>query len=368
MAQADYNLANQSGAAFRSELNSTLAAIISLNSGSTAPTTTAAYSLWADTATGLLKQRNAANNAFVTIGTMGIANLGLLSGAGATMTGALALAVGSVGLPSLTFSGDLDTGIYRSDSNKINIATAGTERVEFGPTEVVFNDGLANYDFRIAGDSNPNLLFADASTDRVGFGVGNPATGLHLSVTAGSSTIGNIYLSPPSAGQARFHLYNQGATAEWLFGQKTGADHDFKLTKSVSGNEIDYWTVTTGGVTKFDSGYGSAAPAYGCRAWVNFNGTGIVGIRNSGNVSSITDIAVGLYGVNFTTPMPDSNYAVFANGIEDATETYAGNVMTRFYRRLPQPTYVIISSNTDSDGMGGTTPFDQLCIFCAIFR
>lgn len=368
MAQADYNIANLSGAAVRSELNSTLEAILSLNSGSTAPTTTAAYSLWADTTTGLLKQRNAANNAFVTIGTLGTVNLGLLSGAGATMTGALALAAGSVGLPSLAFSGDSDTGIYRSDSNKLNIATAGTERVEFGPTEVVFNDGLENYDFRIKGDSNANLFFADASTDRVAFGVSNPATGLHLSVSAGSSTIGNIYLSPPSPGQARFHLYNQGNTAEWLFGQKTNTDHDFKLSKSVAGSELDYLTVTSDGVTKFDSGYGSAAPVYGCRAWVNFNGTGIVGIRNSGNVSSITDIAVGLYGVNFTTSMPDANYAVVVNGVEDTAESYAGNVHTRFYRRLPQPTYVIISSNTDSDGMGGTTPFDQVCIFCAVFR
>jgi hypothetical protein len=41
---------------------------------------------------------------------------------------------------------------------------------------------------------------------------------------------------------------------------------------------------------KFNSGYGSVATAYGCRAWVNFNGTGTVAIRASGNVSSITDL------------------------------------------------------------------------------
>jgi len=39
----------------------------------------------------------------------------------------------------------------------------------------------------------------------------------------------------------------------------------------------------------FNSGYGSAAIAYGCRAWVNFNGTGTVATRGSGNVSSISD-------------------------------------------------------------------------------
>lgn len=59
----------------------------------------------------------------------------------------------------------------------------------------------------------------------------------------------------------------------------------------------------------FNSGYGSAATAYGCRAWVNFNGTGTVAIRASGNVSSITDNGVGDYTVNFTNALVDTNYA-----------------------------------------------------------
>jgi hypothetical protein len=49
---------------------------------------------------------------------------------------------------------------------------------------------------------------------------------------------------------------------------------------------------------------------YLCRAWVNFNGTGTVAIRASGNVSSITDNGTGDYTVNFTTAMPDANYSV----------------------------------------------------------
>lgn len=87
MAQADYNLANQSGSAFRSELNSTLSAILSLNSGSTAPTTTVAYSLWADTTTGLLKIRDSSNSSFITVGALGSVNLGLASLASPTFTG-----------------------------------------------------------------------------------------------------------------------------------------------------------------------------------------------------------------------------------------------------------------------------------------
>ena len=63
---------------------------------------------------------------------------------------------------------------------------------------------------------------------------------------------------------------------------------------------------------KFNSGYGSVATAYGCRAWVNFNGTGTVAIRASGNVSSITDSGTGDYTVNFTTSMPNVNYGAIA--------------------------------------------------------
>jgi len=99
MAQAtDYALANQSGANFRAELNTILAAIVSQNSGSTAPTTTYAYQLWIDTAASpnpLLKLRNGANDAFITIGDVTAANLGLLTTASAAST-YLALAGGTV--------------------------------------------------------------------------------------------------------------------------------------------------------------------------------------------------------------------------------------------------------------------------------
>lgn len=54
------------------------------------------------------------------------------------------------------------------------------------------------------------------------------------------------------------------------------------------------------------------APVYAARAWVNFNGTGTVAIRASGNVSSITDNGTGDYTVNFATAMPDTNYTMVA--------------------------------------------------------
>jgi hypothetical protein len=70
------------------------------------------------------------------------------------------------------------------------------------------------------------------------------------------------------------------------------------------------------------------APIYACRAWVNFNGTGTVAIRASGNVSSITDNGVGDYTVNFTTAMPDANYTCSGMAVfgDDTTDNVEGTV------------------------------------------
>lgn len=54
---------------------------------------------------------------------------------------------------------------------------------------------------------------------------------------------------------------------------------------------------------------------YTCKAWVNFNGTGTVAIRASGNVSSVTDNGVGDYTVNFSAAMVDANYSMSSNAI-----------------------------------------------------
>jgi hypothetical protein len=64
-----------------------------------------------------------------------------------------------------------------------------------------------------------------------------------------------------------------------------------------------------------------SAPIYAARAWVNFNGTGTVAIRASGNVSSITDNGVGDYTVNFTTAMTDANYATLPTSRSDGANT-----------------------------------------------
>jgi hypothetical protein len=78
---------------------------------------------------------------------------------------------------------------------------------------------------------------------------------------------------------------------------------------------------------KFNSGYGSVATAYGCRAWVNFDGSGTPAIRASGNVTSITDNGTGDYTVNFTSAMPDINYSSVGSCSPDSAPSQAVVIM-----------------------------------------
>ncbi len=90
MATHDYVIANGTGAAVRSDLNNALAAIVSNNSNSSDPSTTFAFQWYVDTGDSTLKIRNAANNAYInvsTVGGIGTANLGLAPTASPTFTG-----------------------------------------------------------------------------------------------------------------------------------------------------------------------------------------------------------------------------------------------------------------------------------------
>ena len=141
---SDYNIANASGASVRSDLNAVFDAIKTLNSGGSDPSNPEAFMPYVDTAdSNNLKIRNAANNAFVTIGSVNSANLGLLPRAGGTMTGQLLADDGSgAGAPAIAFDGDADTGIFRVGANTIGFATAGVERVEISDSGLDMSNGL----------------------------------------------------------------------------------------------------------------------------------------------------------------------------------------------------------------------------------
>jgi hypothetical protein len=110
----------------------------------------------------------------------------------------------------------------------------------------------------------------------------------------------------------------------------------------------------------------TAASAQVCKAWVNFNGTGTVAIRDQYNVSSITDNGIGDYTVNFTSAMSNTNYSVFASTRRTnstATDTCANAIPKG------SATYPL---NTGSIGIcvglpstGGTADFDF--VTCCIF-
>ena len=109
------------------------------------------------------------------------------------------------------------------------------------------------------------------------------------------------------------------------------------------------------------------APLYMARAWVNFNGTGTVAIRASGNVTSITDNGTGDYYVNFSTSMPDTNYVITGSArIQDSTS--ADGAMFGTTRQNVATTY-----QTDKCRVNGLYPvngdlYDAVVMSVAIFR
>jgi hypothetical protein len=121
-------------------------------------------------------------------------------------------------------------------------------------------------------------------------------------------------------------------------------------------------TLATGiaGDFKMNSGYGSVATAYGCRAWVNFNGTGTVAIRGSGNVSSITDVNTGQYGVNFTVAMPDANYCTNVTGTHDGGAYVAWGTVAN---DTPPTTSTVRTDFLNTSGISTDVSFAQVSVF-----
>lgn len=132
MAQHDYVIANQSGASFRSDLNNALSAVATNNSGTSEPSTTYAYQWWADTNTGLLKVRNAANSAWVTVGTLATANLGLAPTASPSFTG------------TATFAGD----VLLSGTGQLDLPAGTTAQRSGSPNSgmIRFNTTLTQFE------------------------------------------------------------------------------------------------------------------------------------------------------------------------------------------------------------------------------
>jgi hypothetical protein len=184
-------------------------------------------------------------------------------------------------------------------------------------------------------------------------GIGTTSPGAKLEVKG--STGQNIYVSYTGGSQLRLKSDSDNSGV--------GTTGSTPLLFLMNNGEVGQFDTSSN--FKFNSGYGSVATAYGCRAWVNFNGTGTIAIRASGNVSSITDGGVGIYTVNFTTAMPDVNYAVSIscnkdNDINDGAMRIAQGTNTTV---VPSSSASPIAISR-SDG----TAVDASRVFCAIFR
>lgn len=151
------------------------------------------------------------------------------------------------------------------------------------------------------------------NTNATTLNVGGAATTVSLGAATGTTTINNANtvvtgdlavngadITTSSTGTAT--VFNTNATTLNVGGAAT----TLSLGAATGTARVNNATF------QFNSGYGSVATAYGCRAWANFDGTlsGPIAPRASGNVSSITDNATGDYTLNFVTSLPDVNYSL----------------------------------------------------------
>ena len=167
----DYVIDNSTGANVRADINSVLQAILSNNSNSSAPSTTAAYMWWADTTTGILKIRNSANNAWVEL---------------LQLDGTLTLEDGSVSAPALAFRDDLNTGVYSSAADTFDIATAGIQRLR------IDSSGRLLLGTTTEGEANADDLTL-ASTGHTG-----------ITIRAGTTHQSAIYMSDGTSGDDEY--------------------------------------------------------------------------------------------------------------------------------------------------------------------
>ena len=218
-------------------------------------------------------------------GTLGITSpaetvQGALTTTGNTILGDASTDTLNVGNGGLVKDASGNVGIGTTVNNVYDqVASARPLVVQKSDTNTTLNGSLANI----------TIVNSDTTT--------NNTAQLNFAAITGAST--NQYSS---------------ASISTIFGARTNTVYPSGIltfsTSAATQAPVERMRIDSSGNLLFNSGYGSVATAYGCRAWVNFNGTGTVAIRASGNVSSITDTGTGRYTVNFTTAMPDANYAV----------------------------------------------------------
>jgi len=156
-----------------------------------------------------------------------------------------------------------------------------------------------------------------------------------ISITGDNSGTGTFTISSPNSNNNRtFNLPDEAGTA---LTDASDLEPQVKTSLNATGD----------------------APLFACRAFCNFDGTGTVSIRESGNVSSITDNGTGDYTVNFTTAMPDVNY------IANCTSDSGSSNSLYIYNLGGMATTSLRLFSNQGPGSG---PVDHLLNCVAIFR
>jgi hypothetical protein len=239
-------------------------------------------------------------------------------------SGASNLADGSAATPSVNYSADTNTGIFRAGNDLLAFSTGGTERAQFDASgRLLVGTSTARTDIMGTG-AQLQVEGNSFATSRLGVmcNINNAESGaIYLSKSRGSSAGGVAVVSND----------DKLGDIEWGGTDGTNIDTAARITAFVDGtpgaNDMPgrlVFSTTADGASSpterfrisSDGSFSSVIPGgstlypqFACRAWVNFNGTGTVAIRASGNVSSITDNGTGSYTVNFTTAMADANYS-----------------------------------------------------------
>lgn len=299
MAQHDYSLANQNTASYRGDLNHSLAATVSQNSGGTAPTTTYAYMLWADTATGLLKIRNAANSAWIEVGTLASTNLGIVVlSAGQQMTGSLNL--------------DAFEDVASAGTTNIGAATSNFVRIT-GTTTITSFGTIAAGVWRI-------VRFAGALT------LTHNGTSLILPGTANITTAANDRLLAISLGSGNWIVIQYQRTSGLPIAPGGGITN-VTGTNSLSQADNGKFFVTSSNTTLL-----LPLPSSLQTGWyVDVYNTWEIGSSTSGGNDCVIVSSAGM--ILTTLNVPQAFYSLYGYIGENYTRVSLVNSMFQFYPR-----------------------------------